>query len=154
MPPRATTATPGSMKLKLILCMSVVLAAGSFCKKSAGGDDSMGGKSPEEFAKEFSEGMCTKMLECQNKQLEGMPANVREMAKSQLMTMEKCRAMVKNPAGKAEGDDTWTKMSAAERAKAMACMKAMPKASCENIMKNAVPECVEWQKIAASKRGS
>ena len=141
------------MKMKSALLVALVLVSAGACKKSGSGGDTMAGSSPEALAKEFSDAMCGKIVECQNKHLEKMPANVREMAKGQMMTEAKCREMTKNPGGKAEGKNMWTKLTDAEKASAMRCMKAMPKASCDTIMRNAVSECVEWQKIAESKKG-
>lgn len=131
--------------LTLFLC--AILSASVSCKKA--GNSELGG-SPEQMAEQFADAMCKKMGECLDQQFASMPPNVREMAKKQ-MSPEKCRAMAKNPSGRADSDNLWKKLSDAERASALACMKAMPKAACAVLMKNAVPECVEWQKIAKAK---
>lgn len=135
------------MKTKLVLLLSLTLLAATACKKTGPS------QSPEAMAKEFSNSMCSKMTECMNEQLAKMPANVREMAKGQMMDEAKCREMAKNPSGKPHGDDMWKKLTDGERSVAMGCMKAMPQASCESIMKNSVPECREWQKIMQGKQG-
>ncbi len=140
-------------KRTLFVFSVLALVAFLACKKGDGSQSMGTASSPEAMAKEFADSMCGKMVECQNKQLEKMPANVRDMAKGQMMNEEKCREMVrKGKSAKAE-DDLWKKLTDAEKAQAMRCMKAFPKASCEAIMSNNVPDCAEWRKIMESKGG-
>lgn len=127
----------------------LLLISCSRLQSGCGGAENM---APEVLAAKFSDALCDKMAQCMQAHLEQMPAEMRELARAQIPSPEKCRQMGRDLGGKGKGEQSWRELTRKEKSAAVRCMRALPEASCQAIQTQAVPECAEWRTIMESKQ--
>ena len=113
-----------------------------------------GKPSSEEFMKDFGKTMCYKVADCTAEKLKDIPEKQLAMMKGMMPTREKCdksqEEAEKNPQTKVHHDKK-IELSSDEISMGQKCLAAMKKATCD-IMQKPVQECIEFNKVMATKK--